>query len=125
MRQTFRKTERLNSKKIIDRLFKKGSEETKAFFSYPFRILYLFDETLPSTLPSVLFSVSKRTFKHAVDRNLIKRRLREAYRRHKSVLVGDGSHPLPAYIAFVYVAKDKVSFVDIEKKMKLALKQLR
>lgn len=124
MRQTFQKAERLSSKKIIDRLFKKGSEETKMFFCYPFRILYLFDESLVGSPPAILFSVSKRTFKHAVDRNLIKRRLREAYRLHKSLLLGDGTKAFPTYIAFVFVAKEKIPFVDIEKRMKLALKEI-
>lgn len=129
MRQTFRKAERLSSKKVIDRLFRKGSSETGSVFSYPFRVLYLRDEGLPTgaaaQLPAILISVSKRNFKRAVDRNLLKRRIREAYRLNKSLLF-EGENPRPpAHIAFVYVAKDILPFDELEKKLKFVLKQVK
>lgn len=125
MRPTFRKAERLSSKKIIDRLFKKGSSETGSVFSYPFRVLVLRDEENADQLPAVLISVSKRSFKKAVDRNLIKRRIREAYRLNKHLLFeGEMPNP-PAYLAFVYVAKEILPFDQLEKKMKFVLRQVK
>ena len=87
MKATLKKSERLSSKKVINSLFEKGSENTKSVFLYPFRVSYLLqDATDENTLHAptqMLISVSKRYFKHAVDRNLIKRRTREAYRLNK------------------------------------------
>lgn len=125
MRQTFKKAERLNSKKVIDRLFKKGSSETGSVFSYPFRVLYLRAEEPTAALPAVLISVSKRQFKRAVDRNLIKRRIREAYRLNKSLLFAGETPSPPAYIAFVYVAKEILPFDELEKKLKFVLRQVK
>ncbi len=125
MRQTFRKAERLSSKKVIDRLFRKGSSETNSVFSYPFRVLYLRDEARLGELPAVLISVSKRSFKRAVDRNLLKRRIREAYRLNKSLLFGGENPRPPAFLAFVYVAKEILPFDELEKKMKFVLKQVK
>jgi len=77
---SFKKGERLSSRKTISALFQEG-EVIKA---YPLRILYCHAEQgqYPA---SVTISVPKKLFKRAVDRNLLKRRIREAYRLNKTV----------------------------------------
>lgn len=66
------------SKRLIDNLFRNGS----SFFIYPYRVTYLHVEE-PATKVQVLFSVPKRRFRLSVQRNRIKRRMREAYRLQK------------------------------------------
>jgi ribonuclease P protein component len=116
--QKFPKQERLTSKKTIEELFTKGS----SVFVYPFRLLYLPNQTLlpeQPSYPQVLFSVSKKHFKRAVDRNLIKRRMREAYRLNKKdLLQAMPSQQIPASVALVYVAKEKIEFAALQKKLK-------
>ncbi|MFA6277167.1 MAG: ribonuclease P protein component, partial [Pedobacter sp.] len=75
----FNKEERLCSKKSLDLLFKNGS----SFLLYPFRITFLFVNEPHKYPTQVVINVAKKRYKHAVDRNLIKRRTREAYRLHK------------------------------------------
>ncbi|GAB2578880.1 ribonuclease P protein component [Spirosoma areae] len=127
---TFTKSERLCSKKILTELFKKGSatgprQAVRTFYLFPFRVLYLpTPDSNPGSesnvsLPAIVITVPKRAFKRAVDRNLIRRRVREAYRLNKS-LFGSEQAP-PAYIAFLYTAKQIISFEEIEKGMKLAI----
>jgi ribonuclease P protein component len=119
--KAFSKEERLCSKKIIDVLFKKGAAE----FSHPIRLLYLSTEIFPPPLPQVLFSVSKKHFKRAVDRNLLKRRMREAYRLHKGhFLTSIPGKKFPYALGFIYIAKEKLSFQEIEKKVILLMKRL-
>ena len=82
---TFRKDERLVGKLLIDRLFRGG--ESRSLSSYPLRVVYCLAERQADGIPvKVMVSVPKRCFKHAVDRNRVKRQLREAYRHHKAVL---------------------------------------
>lgn len=142
MKFTFKKSERLNSKKVIEQLFdKKGREANQSVFLYPFRVSYipvsdlgfgisdLEEDVNPKSeienpKSKILISVSKRFFKHAVDRNLIKRRTREAYRLHKHLLLQKPASQIPEYIAFVYIAKTIEDYVKIEKSMKAIFQKM-
>jgi ribonuclease P protein component len=115
--QSFSKDERLSSHDLIGRLFKRGSADVQTFYLFPFRVLYLYAPDSPPALPQVLFSISRRQFKKAVDRNLIRRRCREAYRLHKTILLQVPAERRPAYIAFLYLAKEKSDYDVIEKAM--------
>jgi ribonuclease P protein component len=118
MPQTFTKSERLCSKKILGELFKKGSAAVGTFYLFPFRVLYMPQPESNGILPAIVITVPKRLFKQAVDRNLIRRRVREAYRLHKNQFVTTSA---PSSIAFLYTAKQIISFEEIEKGMKLAV----
>lgn len=82
MRYTLPKLERLNSRILIEKLFTGGSKSLPAF---PLRIVYMpvEGENLPTI--SLLISVPKKRFKRAVKRNRVKRQIREAYRKTKTV----------------------------------------
>jgi len=69
------------------------------------------------------FTVSKKNFKRAVDRNKIKRHLREAYRQEKSYLY-EGSEPLSYHLVFVYTGKKMSDYHVIAKQMQLLLRKL-
>src|ERR1700709_234674 len=76
---TFTKEERLCNKVLIDSIFHNGS----SFLCYPFRVSWLVVDA-PQLFPAqVLIAVPKKRYKRAVDRNLVKRRIREVYRLHK------------------------------------------
>ncbi len=113
----FPKATHLKSKKLIERLFKEG-EKVKG---YPLLAVYTPIEPGASTHQAG-FSVSKRKFKHAVDRNLLKRRMREAYRLNKHLLPG-GEEPKLA-IMFIYLPAKAADFMQIEKGMQKALTHL-
>ena len=108
---SFGKEERLHKKKHIQELFETGS----SFYVFPFKVLLLpqTDQTLPH---QVLLSVSRRNFKRAVDRNLIKRRMREAYRHQKNKL----PRTVTLALGFIYTAKEILSLEEIQQKMILA-----
>ncbi len=119
---TFKKEERLCSKKSLDLLFKNGS----SFLVYPFRITYLcVDE--PHHYPvQVVINVAKKRYKRAVDRNLIKRRTREAYRLQKELLLYSHlcGRPTLLLLSLQYIGKEKYEDDFFEKKLGLALKKL-
>lgn len=119
MSQTFKKYERLCHKKVIESLFDRGNPLNKSFAVYPLRVIYQKTET-EQLAPKVLFSVSKRSFKKAVDRNLLKRRLREAYRLHKSLV----SNPQLS-IVFLYTPRVETSYQEIEKAMVSILQRIQ
>lgn len=109
---TFKKAERLSSKKDIQELFDNGS----SFYLHPFKIITL--PTSHSILHQVLFSVPKRNFKRAVDRNRIKRKMREAYRLHKHLI---STEPQVLHIAYIYTSKQLLDYASIENPLKQSL----
>jgi ribonuclease P protein component len=119
MNSQLHKNERLHSKKLIKELFDKGS----SFFLYPFKVMVMeinFD--IPET-NQVLFSVSKKKLKKAVDRNLIKRRMRESYRLNKQIL--SGLDKVNINIGLIYVSSEIATFQVIEKKIKKILTTIK
>lgn len=84
--QQLPKSERINSKKLIDRLFKGGG--AKSMSAFPLRVVFMTEDgDAHEPLAQMMVSVPKRFFKRAVKRNLVKRLVREAYRRNKQVLI--------------------------------------
>lgn len=114
---SFSKAERLCSKKQIELLFGKA----KGIFVFPFKVNYLIVEN-NTAITQVLISVSKRNFKKAVDRNRIKRLIRECYRKNKSILNQLNNNKLQ--IAFIYIHKEILTYSEIEKKMLAVLQKL-
>ena len=115
---SLKKHEILRSKKNIQELFETGS----SFFLYPFKIFFL-----PAKDPKncqVLFSVSKKYFKKAVDRNLIRRRMREAYRLNKMNLKANQNDTFSISIALIYISKFKLPYSEIESKLKQVFERL-
>lgn len=114
-RETFNKSERLCSKKAIAELFENGN----SFFSFPFQIVWIKSQSEIPFPAQVAFSVSKKVFKLAVKRNLIKRRIKEAYRKNKQTLysfLSSGN----LKIIFVVIFKDKTIpyYPRVEKSVK-------
>lgn len=111
MRFTFKKEEKLKSKKLIEQLFEQGS----SLKEFPLRMVYLKIELGSGYPVKAGFSVSKRKFKHAVDRNRIKRLMRECYRKNKHTLHQNIEDEY--ILMFTYIDEKEHKYVDIEEKM--------
>ena len=115
--QKFTKAERLSSKKEITALFNEG----KSFAISHIRVVYRFLPKQEERPNAILVSVPKKYFKHAVDRNLLKRRIREAYRLNKELLQN-----MPARVEFMllYQKRRIATFAEIEEIVKKALERI-
>lgn len=108
---TLKKIERLCKKVLIDKLYKEGN----SFNCYPFRVTYLPESLISQKCLQVLFSVSKKRFRTAVNRNLLKRRMREAYRLNKEILVQNIIvKETDIIISYNYTEKEILKFSQIE-----------
>jgi len=110
----FPKQEKLKSRKTIDSLF----SDRKTYTKYPLKVFYVPQKEINQAA----FSVPKRTYKLAVDRNRIKRQMREAYRLNKSILHNNVDENYA--MLFLYIGKDKPKYRTLEKAMVYVLKKL-
>ncbi|RKR83045.1 ribonuclease P protein component [Mucilaginibacter gracilis] len=119
---TFKKEERLCNKKLIDKLFHNGS----SFLCYPFKISWLAAPANQQVPVQVVFAVAKKRYKHAVDRNLIKRRMREAYRILKQQALYDSlcAADKNILLSIGFIGKEIADYSMIEKKMLKTLLQV-
>lgn len=123
-RHTFRKAERLCSKKHIEALF---AGDNRSLTAYPLRAVYTETENekiVNSKSVSLLISVSKRHFKHAVDRNRAKRLIREAYRLNKGLLLDHLPEDTQLDLAFIWMSDELCDYTIIETKMKTLLQRI-
>lgn len=114
---TFSKNERLYHKKIIEELFKNGSSH----FLYPFLLKYLPSAAAEQKYHQVLISVPKKYFKKAVERNLVKRKVREIYRTNKQLIY---PAEVKYSIAIVYTGKEILPYKTLKNKLIKVLKRL-
>lgn len=109
----FNKREKLTSRKHIEELFSNGT----VINTFPFRILWKLTPAQDSPIKFAI-SVPKKKFKRAVDRNLLKRRAREAFRLHKAELFDMLENENKTInIFFIYISDDILDFNTIEKKI--------
>ena len=113
LKLSYPKKEKLKSKKLIEQLFVEGQSVS----TFPLRLVYMptsFEDD--DVILKTGVSVSKRNFKNAVDRNHIKRLLRESYRLHKATYFNN----ITTQYAFMilYIGKKEPTFTELETKMK-------
>jgi ribonuclease P protein component len=116
---TLGKNERLKSRKLIEQLFKDG----RGFTLAPFRILYLLNKSAGSLQCGV--GVSTRNFKKAVDRNRIKRLIKEAWRLQKGPLqekVKSGDTLLNLFL--IYTGKELPGYKEVYAKITAVIRKL-
>jgi len=118
MNKTYPSIEKLKSKKLLEELFSSGKKLTE----FPIKLVYKQLNFEDEVLVKAGVSVSKRNFKKAVDRNRIKRLLREGYRLNKHI-IHDGLNQ--KYVCmFLYLSKDMPAIEEINSKMECLLKKL-
>lgn len=126
MMNNFTKKERVVSRKLTEQLFRNRHHSAVV---YPIRIVYMTVEAREGSSPvQVLVSVSKRHFKHAVDRNRVKRQIREAYRHNKHLMYDnmkvatDGTQSQQVVMAFIWLSDSLQSSDLVEKSVVKLLK---
>lgn len=121
MLNSLRKPERLDKKKIIEKMFAGGA---RSFTIFPLRVVYLPAEELEAHA-AILVSVSKRRFKRAVKRNRVKRQIREAYRLHKHPLLEAlAARQQRLAIAFIYLSDELTESSILQERVKIALARI-
>jgi ribonuclease P protein component len=121
VRATLSKNDRLHRQKRIDYLFAAG----KSAVSYPIRVVAVpaADDLLDAHEPALqtLFSVAKKRFKRAVQRNRHKRRMREAYRLEKAV--ADWNPSTPVWLALQYIGNEEIPLPELRTAIRKAVEK--
>jgi ribonuclease P protein component len=106
---SLKKNERLCNKKLFDNIFEKG----RTIYIYPIKAIYTIHDTSEYLSSLVAFGTNKRTYKKAVNRNKIKRLLKEAYRKNKPYFKHlNKDHSV--HIMFLYIAKEILPYIKVE-----------
>ncbi len=118
---TFKKSERLTHKTVINNLFANGN----SFTCYPFRVVWNIVDLRTSSPAQIAITVPKRSFKLAVTRNLLKRRIREIYRLNKANLYGELQQK-DIQIAFMilYLPKKVMTTAEMTPKLQQVIERL-
>ncbi len=118
---SFPSNEKLKSRKVITQLFEEGNDE----YYFPIKLLWIIESASQTSGVKAGFSVPKRKFKRAVDRNLLKRKMREAYRLNKSELI-ELAHKKEIQISifFIYSSATIHDYNQIERSLKKHLSNL-
>lgn len=117
--QTFTKSERLCSKVILDKVFETG----KIIVVPSFKLIWLKADEAEEQPVQIVITVPKRNFKRAVDRNLLKRRIREAYRKNKSMVYAKIKDQT-FYLMLIYTGKEMMEYKSAEEKIIKLLQRL-
>ena len=119
---TFPKKEHLKSKSVIEKLYAEGMSVT----AYPLRAVFIEqDAEKQEATATILISVAKKRFRHAVDRNLMKRRIREAYRTSKQpFVVALEENGKKLAVAILYIDTKQSSTAFLKKKMERLLESI-
>jgi ribonuclease P protein component len=118
IRNTYGKAERLKSRKSIDQLFKDGQR-------FNVGMIRVFYKPVQQAGIRAGVGVSARLFKNAVDRNRIKRHLREAYRLQKQILSSLDTATTGLDLFFIYMAKDFTDFKELFQAVEKALLKIK
>ena len=119
----FKKEERIVSNLLIETLFEKGNSQSLT--AYPLRAVYLKTEHREGCAPvQLLISVPKKKFKHAVDRNRVKRQIREAYRKNKSLFESKVEEGKMLLIAIIWLSDKHFATNEVEKRVISLLKHM-
>ena len=130
---TFRKQERIVSKQLIETLFDRSTSgrsqgengDSHSLVAYPLRAIYTQTKQREGCAPiQILISVPKKRFKHAVDRNRVKRQIREAYRHHKPLLSETVPEGKQLLIAFIWLSDKHSTTQEVEKRVVSLLQRM-
>ena len=120
---TFRKRERMVSNLLIEALFDSGRSRSVSVF--PLRAVFRTTERREGSAPVlVLISVPKKRFRHAVDRNRVKRQIREAYRHHKELLWQQIPDDKMMLVGFVWLSDRHSPTAEVEKRIVSILQRI-
>ena len=118
----FPKQERLVSQKLINELFAVG--ESESYTAFPLRVIYRINSSTASQPVQVLVSVPKKRLKNAVDRNRVKRQIREAFRMNKMLLYDALPSQQSLLVAFVWISCQLVPSDIVSQRVEKLLRRM-